>query len=354
MSTIRVQKQKDYVVINKTAFEDENLSFKAKGIFGYLMSKPDDWNCNVKDLQNNSADGRDSVYAGLKELRKHGYLIKKATRDSKGRYEWEEILYEVPQDEAKELFIQQEKKKLKKQDNESTSSKYGKPEIGENENGKAVNIINTDLLNNYLLSNYSISINSIEFLATLKNIKIEKIEELKNYIDKTNIEFIEIIIDYAKTRKAKTIDYILKIIKTKIDENIITVAAFIESIQEHKSKKEDTAKKVKEVLEKKSNLEINDIDLEQANIFSSTLDKVDITNAKDISYELKELLNDEEISEVSFKTWIKPIEVYLKNDALILIVANEFNKNIILKKYLNKIRKIIMTKFKYNSIEIAC
>lgn len=89
MSVIRVQKQKNYVVINKTAFEDKSLSFKAKGIFGYLMSKPDNWTTNIKDLQKNSADGRDSIYAGLKELREHGYLIKIAKRNLKGQFDWE-------------------------------------------------------------------------------------------------------------------------------------------------------------------------------------------------------------------------------------------------------------------------
>lgn len=43
MTTIRTEKNRNnlYVMINKTALEDEILSWKAKGIGCYLMSKFD-------------------------------------------------------------------------------------------------------------------------------------------------------------------------------------------------------------------------------------------------------------------------------------------------------------------------
>lgn len=122
MATVRVVKNKDnpYVMFNKTALNDPNLSFKAKGIFAYLMSKPDDWVIYVKDLQNNSADGRDAVYGGLEELRKYGYLMKVKHRNNKGQYEWEETLFELPQEEAiliyKKQFEEKEARRKKKEE----------------------------------------------------------------------------------------------------------------------------------------------------------------------------------------------------------------------------------------------
>lgn len=142
MSIIRVDKNPDnpYVMLNKTALEDSNLSFKAKGIFAYLMSKPDNWKCQVKDLENNSADGRDSVRSGLRELRKHGYLIKRALRDQSGKItEWEERLFETPQEYVKEIFKEQQIKKDAINGNPVSGEKISDTINGFSVNGKSTN-----------------------------------------------------------------------------------------------------------------------------------------------------------------------------------------------------------------------
>ena len=74
MSTIRTIKSKDFSVICNTFLKDERLSWKAKGILAYLLSKPDDWQIKVVDLIKRSKDGREKVYAGIKELLNAGYL----------------------------------------------------------------------------------------------------------------------------------------------------------------------------------------------------------------------------------------------------------------------------------------
>lgn len=51
------------------------ISFKAKGIFSYLFSKPPGWKFSGDRIsKKESKDGRKSIYAGLKELENHGYL----------------------------------------------------------------------------------------------------------------------------------------------------------------------------------------------------------------------------------------------------------------------------------------
>ncbi len=96
---IRVKKQpSNFVLLDKTFLEDDRLSFKAKGILAYLLSKPDDWKVIVGNLVNYSADGKSSVYAGLKELKEYGYYEKVPVRNEQGtRIErWESVVYEVP------------------------------------------------------------------------------------------------------------------------------------------------------------------------------------------------------------------------------------------------------------------
>lgn len=97
MAIIRVAKQPNqFSIIDRTPAEDTRLSMKAKGIMFYLLTKPDNWTLNVKDLIKSSADGRDSIYSGLKELRELGYISMKKYQNTKGQFEIEYIVYENP------------------------------------------------------------------------------------------------------------------------------------------------------------------------------------------------------------------------------------------------------------------
>lgn len=96
---IRVQKRpNNFVMMDKTFLQDERLSYKAKGLLAYLLSKPDDWKVIVGNLVNSSKDGKASVYAGLKELKEYGYYEKVPIRNEQGTriIRWESTVYEVP------------------------------------------------------------------------------------------------------------------------------------------------------------------------------------------------------------------------------------------------------------------
>jgi len=79
---IRVNKKdQPYVLISKELINDKSLSYKAKGIMGYLLSKPDGWHVRIGDLINQSTDGEKSVRSGVKELKTIGYMIPAIERD---------------------------------------------------------------------------------------------------------------------------------------------------------------------------------------------------------------------------------------------------------------------------------
>lgn len=97
MSVIRTKHAANYVCINKTAFEDPNLSFKAKGLFAYCMSRPDDWSFHVSHLATICKDKKTAIYSAIKELVKAGYCEKVRTRDSAGRATGiEYVIHEMP------------------------------------------------------------------------------------------------------------------------------------------------------------------------------------------------------------------------------------------------------------------
>lgn len=75
MSIIRISKQPNqFSIIDHTIVKDPRLSFKAKGIICYILTKPDDWTINVTDLINQSSDSRTAIMSGLRELEKYGYI----------------------------------------------------------------------------------------------------------------------------------------------------------------------------------------------------------------------------------------------------------------------------------------
>lgn len=97
MSIIRVSKApNEFSIVNRTAAEDSRLSFKAKGIMFYLLTKPDDWTIRVGDLVKRSTDGKDAVYSGIKELKDYGYIVVKKKREGGKFIDFEYILHESP------------------------------------------------------------------------------------------------------------------------------------------------------------------------------------------------------------------------------------------------------------------
>lgn len=110
MSIIKViRRDNPFAQIDKSVFEDTAISWKAKGILGYLLTKPNDWKVNVADIvkrspksngQSKKGNGEDAVYQALKELRGAGYarLIIKREKGVIIGTEWEvsEVKFEKP------------------------------------------------------------------------------------------------------------------------------------------------------------------------------------------------------------------------------------------------------------------
>ena len=75
-----------YVATSRAAAQDERLSFEARGMLWYLLSKPSDWKVVIGDLMKAGHCGRDRVYRILRELQTAGYLMReRQQQDAKGR-----------------------------------------------------------------------------------------------------------------------------------------------------------------------------------------------------------------------------------------------------------------------------
>lgn len=96
MSIIRVEKNRNYTVINNEFLRNKELSLKAKGLLAVCLSLPDTWNWSIAGLVAICKESITSVRSSLKELEEYGYVTILKTKDDKGRFIYEYTIYETP------------------------------------------------------------------------------------------------------------------------------------------------------------------------------------------------------------------------------------------------------------------
>jgi hypothetical protein len=64
----------------------KEVSLKAKGLFAFIESKPDNWEFSVRSLEQLLKEGREAISDGLKELESSGYLTRTKKHDTDGRW----------------------------------------------------------------------------------------------------------------------------------------------------------------------------------------------------------------------------------------------------------------------------
>lgn len=82
MSILKInKKESNFTTISNDLLHDSRLSWKAKGILIYLLSKPQGWVVRENDMYNQSVDGYDSIRNGIRELKATGYAQVISTLD---------------------------------------------------------------------------------------------------------------------------------------------------------------------------------------------------------------------------------------------------------------------------------
>lgn len=101
---IKTKRDKKWTHLNLSCIEDKTLSWKAKAIHTYMISRPPNWQIKSTDLESRSTDGRISLLSGLKELIKLHYIARIVRRDDKRRVvQYGYIAFDTQQTELPEL-----------------------------------------------------------------------------------------------------------------------------------------------------------------------------------------------------------------------------------------------------------
>ena len=181
MPVIRVNKNTSYTVMSNIHLREKTMSLKAKGLLSQMLSLPKDWDYSVDGLCTLSRDGYDGINQALKELERHGYLVRKRVIDKKGRFVgYEYNIFEEPQRE--------------KPSTEKPSTEKPDPN----------KILNNKILNNKLLTNESGEVRFGEYgNVVLSQAQHEKlVKDFPELADK----YIQRLSEYLQQHQSKTYD----------------------------------------------------------------------------------------------------------------------------------------------------
>jgi hypothetical protein len=71
-------------IVPNSLLNDKDISLKAKGLFSFMQSKPDNWKFSVEKISFQCKEAKSSISEGLKELEIFGYLLRKKHQSGNG------------------------------------------------------------------------------------------------------------------------------------------------------------------------------------------------------------------------------------------------------------------------------
>ncbi len=93
MSKLRIKTRFATVPVDLT--NDKNVSLKAKGLYAYLQSKPDDWDFSLRGIVSQLKEGLDAVREAVKELEVAGFLQRTNYQNDKGQWDCDYELFDT-------------------------------------------------------------------------------------------------------------------------------------------------------------------------------------------------------------------------------------------------------------------
>lgn len=96
--------ERDFKTIDLTCIQDTRLTWQAKGLHTYMISRPEGWKIRRTDLVNRSKNGRDAVLTAMRELKALNYVYVVSKRNLFGKIEGS-VLYvlQKPEDDHEKL-----------------------------------------------------------------------------------------------------------------------------------------------------------------------------------------------------------------------------------------------------------
>ena len=96
MSIVRVKKDTKYFTASNEPFNDVRLSWETRGLLGYLLSKPNNWQIRMENLEKAGPAGNYKLRRMLSEARQYGYVNRIRVSVENNKFDWISEVYESP------------------------------------------------------------------------------------------------------------------------------------------------------------------------------------------------------------------------------------------------------------------
>lgn len=80
------KKESSFTQVSNSFLRDNNISFKAKGLFCYMFSMNENWNFTLQSIATQQKDGLDSIKSAMDELKQYGYVSYEKHSNGTGTY----------------------------------------------------------------------------------------------------------------------------------------------------------------------------------------------------------------------------------------------------------------------------
>jgi DnaD/phage-associated family protein len=255
MAIVRTRKRENpFVQIDKRFIErDEALSWKAKGIQTYLLSRPDGWEIKFADLVKRAKDSRDGLATGLQELEAAGYISKSQEREGGKFGQVTYTVYERPEFNPNWIGTAATGKTV------SGKTATGKTASGKSDtiNNKGINNeLNNNELNNKAAKNTTgqLELQPLtgeiftffdENLKRLTPYYRERVNDwLKDHSPELVLHVFKHSLDVTSSSGGTPLKLIDKIFKRTREMGIETVKDFLEAERQHEKGKTPTGKRI--------------------------------------------------------------------------------------------------------------
>lgn len=112
MKIHRATNSSDSTGIPTATLQDQRLSYSARGLLLELLSGPNTQNVNADELSRQArrergdryGEGRGAMRAAFAELERHGYLVRRRTKDSQGLFTTRLDLYDTPRNQDADVL----------------------------------------------------------------------------------------------------------------------------------------------------------------------------------------------------------------------------------------------------------
>ena len=99
MSECRIHRKRNktenFTIVSNELFQRVDISMKAKGLYAYLMTLPEDWKIYKKEVYKHFPEGRTAIDGAFKELIEAGYIRQEQLKDETNRFSgWDYTVYE--------------------------------------------------------------------------------------------------------------------------------------------------------------------------------------------------------------------------------------------------------------------